>query len=93
MDSVSPQIKDICEQLATGNMKIAGVMIESHLLEGAQKLPDSKTLKEGEEVLGKLRYGVRGSWDHSWKGSNVFRKCFRVFQVLDQRREDGVVPD
>jgi 3-deoxy-7-phosphoheptulonate synthase len=51
-------IKDICEQLATGNMKIAGVMIESHLLEGAQKLPDSKTLKEGEEVLGKLRYGV-----------------------------------
>jgi 3-deoxy-7-phosphoheptulonate synthase len=51
-------LKDICEQLATGNMKISGVMIESHLLEGAQKLPNSSTLKEGEPVLEKLKYGV-----------------------------------
>jgi 3-deoxy-7-phosphoheptulonate synthase len=39
-------------------MKISGVMIESHLLEGAQKLPNSSTLKEGEPVLEKLKYGV-----------------------------------
>jgi len=47
-------VKDVCAQIAAGQRKIAGVMIESHLMEGAQKLP------EGGDgcVLAQLRYGV-----------------------------------
>merc|ERR1719498_2050346 len=46
--------RDICQQLANGERKIAGVMVESHLMEGAQKLPDNAT----GNIANQLRYGV-----------------------------------
>lgn len=49
--------KDICEQIKNG-ARIAGVMLESHLLEGAQKLPDPAKVPSGTDVLNTLRYGV-----------------------------------
>jgi len=48
--------KDICEQLAAGQTQIRGVMLESNLLEGAQKLPAKAP--EGGTMLSALRYGV-----------------------------------
>jgi 3-deoxy-7-phosphoheptulonate synthase len=49
-------IDDICGQLKEGQMKIAGVMIESNLLEGNQKIPSKKP--EGQTMLQQLQYGV-----------------------------------
>jgi 3-deoxy-7-phosphoheptulonate synthase len=50
-------VKEICSQLIEGS-KIRGVMLESHLLEGGQKLPDPAKMPAGQDVLGTLRYGV-----------------------------------
>jgi 3-deoxy-7-phosphoheptulonate synthase len=49
-------IDDLCAQISAGQMKIAGVMIESNLMEGAQKLP--KTAPKGQTMLQQLQYGV-----------------------------------
>jgi len=43
---------DICTQLKAGNKRIRGVMIESHLFEGNQKLDPGKTFVKN------LKYGV-----------------------------------
>ena len=44
-------VESLCEQLATGTKAIASVMIESHLVEGAQKLnPDLDKMTYGQSV-------------------------------------------
>jgi 3-deoxy-7-phosphoheptulonate synthase len=49
-------IDDICAQISAGQMKIAGVMIESNLLEGNQKIPATKPADQ--TMLQQLQYGV-----------------------------------
>lgn len=49
--------QDVCEQISAGQTRICGVMLESHLLDGAQKIPDPATVA-GTNVLKTLRYGV-----------------------------------
>jgi len=49
-------IDDICSQISAGQTKIAGVMIESNLLEGNQKIPAKKPA--GQTMLQQLQYGV-----------------------------------
>jgi 3-deoxy-7-phosphoheptulonate synthase len=48
---------DICSQIKAGQTRIAGVMIESNLLEGNQKIP-SKAPPAGQTMLQQLQYGV-----------------------------------
>ena len=43
-----PVVESICHQIAEGNKNIKGVMIESHLQEGNQKISDS--LKYGQSI-------------------------------------------
>jgi len=50
-------IDDICGQISAGQTKIAGVMIESNLMEGNQKIPNMK-LADGQTMLQQLQYGV-----------------------------------
>jgi len=49
-------IDDICGQISAGQMRISGVMIESNLLEGNQKIP--KSAPPGQTMLQQLQYGV-----------------------------------
>ena len=42
--------KDICQQLKTGSKVISGVMIESNLVEGNQKIVAGKSLSYGQSV-------------------------------------------
>jgi 3-deoxy-7-phosphoheptulonate synthase len=49
-------IADIAAQIAAGEKKIAGVMVEANLMEGNQKIP--ATAPEGQNMLSQLRYGV-----------------------------------
>lgn len=42
--------KSVCDQIAEGNSSIFGVMIESHLNEGSQKLVPGKTLEYGKSI-------------------------------------------
>ena len=41
---------DICSQISAGSDKIMGVMIESNLVEGNQKIDPSKPLVYGQSV-------------------------------------------
>ena len=41
---------DICEQLKAGEKRIFGVMIESHLIEGNQKVVDVESLTYGQSI-------------------------------------------
>ena len=43
-------LKDVCEQLRAGDKSITGVMVESHINEGAQSIPPEGPagLKYGE---------------------------------------------
>ena len=43
-----PVVESICHQIAEGNKNIKGVMIESHLQEGNQKISDS--LNYGQSI-------------------------------------------
>jgi 3-deoxy-7-phosphoheptulonate synthase len=49
-------IDDICAQISAGQTKISGVMIESNLLEGNQKIPGKKP--DDQTILQQLQYGV-----------------------------------
>ncbi len=42
--------EDICGQISNGNLSIFGVMIESHLFEGNQKLEAGKELEYGKSI-------------------------------------------
>jgi 3-deoxy-7-phosphoheptulonate synthase len=42
--------RTLCEQIAAGSTAIAGVMIESNLVEGAQKLASRETMTRGQSV-------------------------------------------
>ena len=42
--------KDTASQIATGDERIIGVMIESHLIEGRQDLAPGQTLEYGKSV-------------------------------------------
>ena len=41
---------DVCEQIAQGEDRVVGVMIESHLVEGRQDLVPGKTLSFGQSI-------------------------------------------
>jgi len=41
---------DVAQQISTGNNKIMGVMIESHLLEGRQDVEEGKSLEYGRSI-------------------------------------------
>ncbi len=42
--------QDVCEQIGGGESRIFGVMIESHLVEGAQKVVDVDSLTYGQSI-------------------------------------------
>jgi len=42
--------RDVAEQIAGGNRHIFGVMLESNLVEGAQKLGKSRALTYGQSI-------------------------------------------
>ena len=42
--------KDLCEQIAAGSTAIAGVMLESNLIEGSQKLAPRESMTRGQSV-------------------------------------------
>jgi len=41
---------DVCEQIRSGEQRVFGVMIESHLIEGAQKVVDGEPLVYGQSI-------------------------------------------
>ena len=41
---------NVCEQIATGEDRVFGIMIESHLVEGAQKVEEGKDLIYGQSI-------------------------------------------
>jgi len=41
---------DVCQQIASGNQDIFGVMVESHLVEGRQDLVDGKAATYGQSI-------------------------------------------
>lgn len=43
-------VEDICQQISSGENKIGGVMIESHLKEGNQSLNDPSKLEYGQSI-------------------------------------------
>ncbi len=42
--------RDLCHQIADGDKRISGIMLESNLLEGAQSLGDGKSLVRGQSI-------------------------------------------
>ena len=42
--------EDVGEQIKNGNQHIAGVMIESHLVEGRQNVVEGKALQYGQSI-------------------------------------------
>ena len=42
--------RDVCQQMASGNHNIAGVMVESHLVEGRQDLVNGKVETYGQSI-------------------------------------------
>ena len=42
--------EDVCAQIEAGNQSIFGVMVESHLIEGSQKLVDGKAATYGQSI-------------------------------------------
>ncbi len=50
-------VQDLVEQAANGAHNLMGVMIESHLVEGNQSLPDIEEMPENKSVLDYLTYG------------------------------------
>jgi 3-deoxy-7-phosphoheptulonate synthase len=67
-------IKEICDQIAEGQTKITGIMVESNLMEGNQKIPAKAP--EGGSMLTALRYGVSVtdgciSWTSTVEALNV----------------------
>lgn len=51
-------LKDVISQIKDGNKSIFGVMIESNLNEGKQKLPNNVESFSGNDVSNQLKYGV-----------------------------------
>lgn len=50
-------VSDLVQQASHGANNLMGVMIESHLVEGKQSLPDLEDMAEGKHVLDYLTYG------------------------------------
>ena len=42
--------RDVCQQMASGNKNIFGVMVESHLVEGRQDLVDGEAATYGQSI-------------------------------------------
>ena len=68
--------KDISDQIASGDQSIFGVMIESNLEEGNQKIDSLKNLKYGQSVTDACV---------SWKDTEVMLKL--LAKAVDARRE------
>ena len=68
--------KDISDQIASGDKSIFGVMIESNLDEGNQKIDSLKNLKYGQSVTDACV---------SWKDTEVMLKL--LAKAVDTRRE------
>jgi 3-deoxy-7-phosphoheptulonate synthase len=68
--------KDISDQIASGDQSIFGVMIESNLEEGNQKINSLKNLKYGQSVTDACV---------SWKDTEVMLKL--LAKAVDSRRE------
>ena len=68
--------KDISDQIASGNQNIFGVMIESNLEEGNQKIDSLKNLKYGQSVTDACV---------SWKDTEVMLKL--LAKAVDSRRK------
>ncbi len=50
-------LEDVAQQLVQGSSHVMGVMIESHLVEGNQSLPDLDEVADHKQVLDYLTYG------------------------------------
>ena len=68
--------KDISNQITSGEDRIFGVMIESNLEEGNQKIDSLKNLKYGQSVTDACV---------SWKDTEVMLKL--LAKAVDARRE------
>lgn len=72
-------IEDIATQVATGERRIIGVMVESHLVAGRQELQPGQPLRYGQSITD----GCIG-WDSS------VQVLQRLAQAVRQRRHAGV---
>jgi hypothetical protein len=83
----------VAAQMAGGEERIVGVMVESHLVEGRQDLSPDKALTYGQSVtdacinwddsltvLDRLAAGVRARRVAGWKGRRPGRGCHRQRQ-------------
>ena len=68
--------QDLCNQISSGSKNIIGVMIESNLEEGNQKIDSLKNLKYGQSVTDACV---------SWKDTEVMLKL--LAKAVDSRRK------
>jgi len=69
--------KDVCEQVSQGNEKIIGVMIESHLHAGNQKVVEGKALQHGVSITDACI-----SWDDTVNLLEDFSKAVELRRKL-----------
>jgi len=74
-----PVCADIAKQIECGDMRIVGVMVESHLIAGRQDLSSGKPLKYGQSITD----GCIG-WDDSKKVLETLAKAVKVRRLKNK---------
>ena len=67
---------DVCEQVASGEQRIFGVMIESHLVAGNQKVVEGEPLTYGQSIT-----------DGCINWSDTEELCRKLANAVRSRRE------
>ena len=73
--------KDVAAQLATGEQRIVGVMVESHLVEGRQNLVPDKALEYGKSVTDACI-----GWDDSVSVLEILAQGVRARRLAEDAR-------
>ena len=69
---------DICQQISSGERRIFGVMIESHLVEGRQNVVDGKAETYGQSVTDACI-----GWDDTESLLEQFADAIRTRRALE----------
>ncbi len=73
--------KDVAAQLATGEQRIVGVMVESHLVEGRQNLVPDKALEYGKSITDACI-----GWDDSVSVLEILAQGVRARRLAEDAR-------
>lgn len=65
-------LQDVCQQITDGSDDVFGVMIESHLVEGNQKLTDIENLTYGQSITDACI-----GWDDSLKALDILQNAVK----------------